>query len=93
MLAHDKTADVGIRGMRKLLSSRFIWPGIYSDIMKYVKSCDSCLRINQSGNKKSLMVRRPVLTQPFESVAVDLVGPLPKGRRGSEYLFTYILSV
>ncbi len=86
VLAHDKTAHVGVRGMRKLLSSRFVWPGIHGDIV----SCDMCLRVNFSGNKKALMVQRPVLTQPFESVAVDLYGPLPKGKRGSRYLFTYI---
>ncbi len=89
-LAHDNTAHAGVRGMRRLLNSRFVWPGIHGDIVKFVKSCDVCLRINQSGNKKALMVQRPVLTQPFESVAVDLVGPLPKGKRGSRFMFTYI---
>ncbi len=90
VLAHDKTAHVGVRGMRKLLSSRFVWPGVHGDIVKFVKSCDTCLRINASGNKKAMMIQRPILTQPFESVAVDLVGPLPKGKRGSKYVFTYI---
>ncbi len=28
------------------------------------------------------MVERPVLTEPFEDVAVDIVGPLPKGNGG-----------
>ncbi len=30
------------------------------------------------------------MTVPFEIVAVDLVGPLPKGRKGVKYLFTYV---
>ena len=55
-----------------------------------MKSCDVCLRLNQAGNKKALMVERKILTVPFESVAVDLVGPLPKGKRGAKYLFTYV---
>ncbi len=55
-----------------------------------MKSCDVCLRLNQAGNKKSLMVERKILTVPFQSVAVDLVGPLPKGKRGAKYLFTYV---
>ncbi len=46
--------------------------------------------MNRSGNRKALMVQRPVLTLPLESVAVDLVGPLPKGKRGSKFMFTYI---
>ncbi len=89
-LAHDNTAHIGVRGMRRMLGSRFVWPGIHGDIVKYVKSCDVCLRLNRSGNKKALMVERKILSVPFESVAVDLVGPLPKGRRGAKYLFTYV---
>ncbi len=30
------------------------------------------------------------MTEPFESVAVDLVGPLPKGKGGCRFLLTYV---
>ena len=36
------------------------------------------------------MVARPALTQPFESVAFDLVGPLPKGKGGHRFILTYV---
>ncbi len=36
------------------------------------------------------MVERPILAEPFESVAIDLVGPLPKGKGGNRYILTYI---
>ncbi len=49
-----------------------------------------CLMFNSAGNKKAKMVKRGIVTVPLETVAVDLVGPLPKGRRGVEYLFTNI---
>ncbi len=39
---------------------------------------------------KAPVVERPILTEPFESVAVDLVGPLPKGKGGCRFLLTYI---
>ena len=89
-LAHDKSAHVGVRGMRKLLGRKFTWPGMHSDICSFVKSCDVCLRINSSGNKRPLMVERRIVSVPFESVCVDLVGPLLKGKRGAKYLFTYV---
>ncbi len=89
-LAHDHCSHTGVRGMRKLLNTKFTWPGLHSDIVKYVKSCDVCLRMNSAGNKSAKMVERPIVTVPFESVAIDIVGPLPKARRGVKYLFTYI---
>ncbi len=90
VLAHDKTAHVGVRGMRSVLGKCFTWPGIHTDIVSFVKSCDVCLRVNSAGNRKSKMVERQIVCVPFESVCVDLVGPLPKGKRGAKYLFTYV---
>ncbi len=89
-LAHDKTSHVGVRGMRHAIGRHFTWPGLHSDIVDFVKTCEVCLKVNSSGNRKSKMVERKIVSVPFESVAVDLVGPLPKARRGVKYLFTYV---
>ncbi len=89
-LAHDKTAHIGSKGMRKRIGQRFTWPGVYVDIVDYVRSCESCLRMNQSGHKKSKMVERGIVTVPFKTVAVDVIGSLPKGKRGAKFVFTYI---
>ena len=35
------------------------------------------------------MQERPVISEPFECGAVDLVGPLPKSKSGELYLLTY----
>ncbi len=76
--------------MRSVLGKRFTWPGIHGDIVTYVKTCDTCPRVNASGNRKSKRKKRRIVCIPFESVCVDLVGPLPKGKRGAKYLFTYV---
>ncbi len=89
-LAHDKSSHIGVRGMRNMIDKRFTWPGIHKDIANFVKSCDTCLRVNSSGNRKATMVERKIVSVPFETVAVDLVGPLPKAKRGVRYLFTYV---
>ncbi len=34
------------------------------------------------------MVERPVLSQSFEQIALDLVGPLPKGKGGARFILT-----
>ncbi len=35
-------------------------------------------------------MERPILSEPFENVAIDLVDPLPKGKGGCRYLLTYV---
>ena len=36
------------------------------------------------------MVDKCILTEPFESVSIDIVGPLPTGREGNRYVLTCI---
>ncbi len=34
------------------------------------------------------MIERPIISVPFESIALDIVEPLPKGKGGMRYLLT-----
>ena len=56
----------------------------------HVQSCDVCQKVTKKNPKKAPMVKREIVTVPFERVSVDLVGRLPKSRGGFQYLFTYI---
>ncbi len=89
-LAHDFTGHVGVRRTKQLLNSRFTWPGMGKDVLEFVQSCDACLRLNKTGNRQVHMVERPIVTEPFESVAVDIVGPLLKGKGGVKFILTFI---
>ena len=41
-----------------------------------------------AGPRRVPMVNRPVITERFEKIAVDIVGPLPKEKGSAEYLLT-----
>ncbi len=71
-------------GHEDTINTKFTWPGLHGDIVKYVKSCAVCLRMNSAGNKSGKMVELPIVTVPFESVVIDIVGPLPKARRSPD---------
>ncbi len=57
---------------------------------EFVQSCDQCARLNKSGNRTTRMCERPIVTEPFEYVAVDIVGPLPKAKGGVQYILTFV---
>ncbi len=84
---------MGIKKTSALLAARFIWPGISIDIENYIKSCLSCAQVNKSGKVPANAVPRPVISTPFEECCIDLVGPLPKGKRGMQYLPIFVLPV
>ena len=90
VLAHDKMQHMGARRVTILIKQRFTWPGVGQDIIQFCRSCSICQKCSKPKARKALMVERPVLSEPFEVLAVDLVGPMPKGRGGYRYLLTAI---
>ena len=39
---------------------------------------------------KVAMVSMPLISCPFEQVAMDLIGPLPRSKRGNKYILTIV---
>ncbi len=76
--------------MREKLNRLFTWPGLARDVTTYVNSCDTCLRANKGGNELHKLLERPIVDEPFRSVAIDIFGPLPKGKGGAQYILTYV---
>ncbi len=79
-MAHEKCGYLGGEKVARLVGRHFLWPGMMMDILAYCTSCKTCQIKSKSKPKKAPAVDRPVLTKPFESIAVDLVGPLPRVR-------------
>ena len=88
-VAHEGLQHMGARRVKSLVSQRFDWPGLGVDVINHVRSCDTCQKCSKV-QKKVPMVPRKVLTEPFESMGVDIVGPFPKGKGGCRFLLTCI---
>ncbi len=87
-LAHDKLGHLGHKKVASAIKRNFVWPLMNSDIKKYCESCLLCQKVIKGGQQKSLMIERPVVSQPFKQIALDLVGPLPKGKGGARFVLT-----
>ncbi len=46
--------------------------------------------MSKHGPGKAPLVQPAVISEPFESVAMDIVGPLPKGKGGCRYILTCV---
>lgn len=88
-IAHDKLGHLGSRKVVRILKKRFTWPCMSREVHEFVSSCDLCQRNNRTGHKRAPMIERPIITEPFETVAFDLVGPFSKARHSKRYLLTY----
>ena len=89
-LAHDALGHMGARRVKALLRARFSWPGLGKDVVEYCKSCPSCQTCAKNPARKVPLLERRVFSEPFEVMGFDLVGPMPKGKGGCQYLLTAI---
>ena len=68
---------------------RFYWPGIFKDVENYVASCLTCQVTTSLGTTIAPMALTETITEPFDKLIVDLVGPIrPKTKVGYLYILT-----
>ena len=89
-LAHDQLGHMGRRKVTEIVKRSFTWPGLTEDVLKYCRSCETCRRCSKVPAGKVPTVERQVTTEPFEALAFDLVGPLPKAKGGFRFILTSI---
>ena len=90
VLAHDHSGHLGVAKVRQLVGRFYTWTGMYTDIVRYCAACSVCQVNKKTAPKPAPLQNVPVLTEPWERVAFDIVGPLPRARDGSKYVLTSI---
>ena len=90
VVAHDRMQHMGARRVTKLIRQRFTWPGVGRQIAEYCRSCSVCQKCDKRKSRQAMMVERPVMSEPFEVIAIDLVGPIKAGKGGCTHLLTAI---
>ena len=69
-----------------MVSRMYTWPGITKDVQAWVKACPQCQGKNQAHSETAPLQLLPVLMEPFEVMAFDLVGPFTRSKEGYTYL-------
>ena len=91
-LAHDNamSGHFGFTKTYNRILRHFFWPGLKASVVEYCRTC----HVYQLAGKPNQVVPPaplqppPVIGDPFESLIVDCVGPLPKSKSGYQYLLT-----
>jgi transposase InsO family protein len=86
--AIHRMAHPGIRASRRLISHRFLWKGMRTDIANWCRDCQACQRSKTTRQPAAAVQPIPVPSRRFSHVHVDLVGPLPTSAEGWSYIMT-----
>lgn len=94
-LAHDNplAGHLGIRKTYDHSLHLFFWPGLKRDV---VCDCNSCHFCQMSGKPNQTIPPAslcpiPAVSEPFECVLVNCVGPLPRTKVGNKFLVIVML--
>ena len=79
----------GTRPTLKLVSTRFVWPGMRKQVREWCHTCLPCQSAKIGRHTKSPVQVIPPAKRRFGSIQVDLVGPLPDSD-GCRYLLTIV---
>ena len=87
---HDNSHP-GIEICHDKISRKYFWPGMRKNISEFIQSCHFCQtsKPNNHPNRASLgKFRTP--TGPYETLSIDLIGPLKETNMGNKYIFSVI---
>ena len=91
-LAHETpmSGHLGVNKTYHKILNHFYWPGIKSDVSQHCKSCHTCQMVGKPNQTipKAQIQPIPAFDEPFSRVIIDCLGPLPKTKKGCEYLLT-----
>lgn len=88
---HDDCGHNGLKKTLRRFKERFYWPNMAKDIKDLCKQCHICA-ISKDNNPPNSAPLVPIATsalEPFQKVAVDILGPLPVSNLGNKYLVVF----
>ncbi|CAK1542499.1 unnamed protein product [Leptosia nina] len=86
---HDSpvSGHVGVDKTIARITNHFWWSGIRKDVIKHIKSCIDCQRYKPSNLKPAGLFQSTANSQRFETLSIDLFGPLPKSLNEEKWVF------
>ncbi|XP_073809789.1 uncharacterized protein [Danio rerio] len=89
--AHNGSAGhLGILKTYNRILRNFYWPGLKRDVARFCKTCHVCQVVGKPNQtiKPAPLYPIPMVSEPFEHILIDCVGPLPRSKSGFKYLLT-----
>ena len=81
---------LGMHNTKAKIATNFYWPGLTKDVERWCRQCTECQRVNDVKGNIAPLNPLPIVPTPWEKIALDIVGPITRTKRGHKYLLTCI---
>ena len=79
-------AHLGQTKTFKKIQRSFYWIGYRTYVASWIKQCESCAKRKMPVPKFHSSLQPSLVGAPFEKIALDILGPLPRSKRGNRYI-------
>ena len=80
----------GRKRTTKMVCARYYWPNMCENISRWIRSCSACARRKTTRPMNSGLTNITLASNPWETVGIDLLGPLPVTEEGFRWLLTIV---
>ena len=87
--AYHGTSHPAYKPTKKLITPKYFWPSMVSDLQSWCKTCPQCQPAKVTQHTKMPPQRIEMPKRRFSHIHIDLVGPLPSSN-GCSYIFTVV---
>ena len=74
---HPLAGHPGAKRTKSLMLTKFYWPNLGKDVKRYVEGCNKCQKTNLKW-KTTILHSHSVPENPWETISIDIIGPLPE---------------
>ena len=86
-LVHDELGHPGFKRALEHARTRFYWPGMFTDLKSFCRSCHECQMVKTDTSKKPRKLHPIEAIAPLHTLCIDFVEGLPP-KRGFDSLAT-----
>lgn len=88
---HDSltAGHFGFKKTASRVAENYFWPGWRKEVRQYVKTCSSCQRFKVEQVKPAGQMHYRPPGGPWHTVSADLLGPLPRSRKGNTFIIAF----
>ena len=83
---HRTGGHLGVAKTLEKIQMAFYWPRMHSVVENFCRMCDSCAARKPTLQHQRAPLKQYIVGCPLERVAIDILGPLPKTKRGNTYV-------
>ena len=77
---------LGMHNTKAKIATNFYWPGLTKDVERWCRQCTECQRVNDVKGNIAPLNPLPIVSTPWEKIALDIVGPITRTKRGHNFV-------